>query len=123
MKYIFAFLSLAAMLFSAACTQSPEKLMATANKYHENKRYKEASILYQKVITKDKTNAEVKLSEIYLAIYASDTRKYKSMLNDVRDLSSRISAHAPNSFEAYRIQGLLNLSEKNLDKALEDFQK
>ncbi len=58
MKYIFAFLSLAAMLFSAACTQSPEKLMATANKYHENKRYKEASILYQKVITKDKTNAE-----------------------------------------------------------------
>ncbi len=65
----------------------------------------------------------MKLSEIYLAIYASDTRKYKSMLNDVRDLSSRISAHAPNSFEAYRIDGLLNLSEKNVDKALADFEK
>jgi tetratricopeptide (TPR) repeat protein len=159
MKYIFAFLSLAAMLLSSACTQSPERLMATANRYHENKRYKEASILYQKVITKDKTNAEayyreavnllddhqpiqaigflrraidlrpdnidaqVKLSEIYLAIYASDTRKYRTMLNDVRDLSTRISSRAPNSFEAYRIDGLLSLTEKNTQKALDDFQK
>lgn len=32
--------------------------MATANKYHENKKYKEAAILYQKVISKDKKNAE-----------------------------------------------------------------
>ena len=159
MKYVFAFLSLGALLFSGACTQSPEKLLATANKYHENKRYKEASILYQKVIAKDKTNAEayyrqglnllddhqpiqaigflrraidlrpdnidaeVKLSEIYLAIYASDGRKYKSMLNDVRELQSKISAHAPDSFEANRIEGLLNLSDKKLDQALVEFEK
>src|SRR5579884_617618 len=51
MKYIFAISSLAAILFSAACSQSPEKLLATANKYHDAKRYKEASILYQKVIS------------------------------------------------------------------------
>jgi tetratricopeptide (TPR) repeat protein len=159
MKYVFALVSLGALLFSSACTQSPEKLLATANKYHASKRYKEASILYQKVIAKDKTNAEayyrealnlldshqpiqaigflrraidlkpdntdaaVKLSEIYLAIYTSDPRKYKSMLNDVRDLSAKISAHAPKSFDAYRIDGLVALSEKDLDKALDDFQK
>lgn len=33
-------------------------MLATANKFHENKKYQEASILYQKVILKDKTNAE-----------------------------------------------------------------
>ncbi len=159
MKYIFALATLCALLFSAACTQSPEKLLATANKYHQNKRYKEASILYQKVISKDKTNGEayyregvnllddhqpiqamgflrravdlqpkntdaaVKLSEILLAIYASDTRKYRTMLDDVRDLSTKISANAPNSFESYRIGGLLDLADKNPDKAVEAFQK
>jgi tetratricopeptide (TPR) repeat protein len=138
MKFLLASASLAALLFSAACMQSPQKLLATANRYHDSKRYKEASILYQKVITKDKANAEayyreglnllddhqpfqaigflrravdlnpnntdaaVKLSEIYLAVYASDTRKYRSMIDDVRELSSKITAHAPQSVESYR---------------------
>ncbi|MDQ2840217.1 MAG: tetratricopeptide repeat protein [Acidobacteriota bacterium] len=158
MKYVFALVSLCALLFSGACTQSPEKLLATANKYHQNKKFKEASILYQKVISKDKTNseayyreglnlvddhqpiqamgflrravdlkpantdAEVKLSEIYLAIYASDTRKYRSMLDDVRDLSAKISAHLPNSYDSFRIEGLLALADGNTEKALEDFR-
>ena len=58
MKHLFALASLCALLFSAACSQSPEKLLATANRYHQSKKFKEASILYQKVIAKDKTNAE-----------------------------------------------------------------
>ncbi len=159
MKYALASASLAIVLVSTGCMQSPQKLLATANRYHASKRYKEASILYQKVIAKDKANAEayyreglnllddhqpfqamgflrravdlnpgntdaaVKLSEIYLAVYASDTRKYRSMLDDVRELSSKISAHAPNSFQSYRIEGLLALSDKNTAKALEDFSK
>lgn len=159
MKSVFALASLCALLLSSACTQSPEKLLATANKYHQNKRYKEASILYQKVIAKDKTNAEayyreglnliddhqpiqamgflrravdlkpdntdaeVKLSEILLAIYASDTRKYRSMLDDVHDLNAKISAHAPNSYESYRVAGLLALSDRDTDKAIEAFRK
>lgn len=45
-------------LLLTSCSQSPEKLLATANKYHQKQKYKEASILYQKVISKDKTNAE-----------------------------------------------------------------
>jgi tetratricopeptide (TPR) repeat protein len=160
MKHVFVSASLCAvLLFSSACTQSPEKLLATANRYHDSKKYKEASILYQKVITKDKTNAEayyreglnllddhqpfqamgflrravdlnpsntdaaVKLSEIYLAIYASDTRKYRSMLDDVRDLSSKISAQAPNSYQSYRVQGLVALADHNTSQALDDFTK
>ncbi len=57
MKYL-AFAPLCALLFLTACSQSPEKLVAAGNRYHKNKKYNEASILYQKAITKDKTNGE-----------------------------------------------------------------
>jgi tetratricopeptide (TPR) repeat protein len=160
MKPVFALASLCGvLLFTGACTQSPQKLISTANRYHQNKKYKEASILYQKAIAEDKTNAEayyreglnllddhqpfqamgflrravdlkpdntdavVKLSEIYLAVYASDTRRYRSMLEDVRDLSDKISAHAPNSYQSYRIQGLIALADHNIPKALDLFAR
>lgn len=58
MKYLVAFVLAALLLFSAACSKSPQQLLADANRYHQEKKYKEASILYQKVIAKDKTNAE-----------------------------------------------------------------
>lgn len=47
-----------ALLVLTGCTQSAEKFINTANKYHANKQYQEASILYQKAIAKDKLNAE-----------------------------------------------------------------
>ena len=58
MKYFVSFAGVCALLLSSACSQSPEKLIASANRYHEKKKFKEASILYQKAIAKDKTNAE-----------------------------------------------------------------
>lgn len=58
MRYLFAFAPICALLFSTACTQSSQKLVAAGNKYHSKKKYKEASILYQKAIAKEKTNAE-----------------------------------------------------------------
>ncbi len=58
MKYTLAAVACFALLFSSACSQSPEKLIATGNRYHDKKKFKEASILYQKAIAKDKTNAE-----------------------------------------------------------------
>jgi tetratricopeptide (TPR) repeat protein len=58
MKYLFVLAALGGLLFSTACSQSPEKLISVANKYHQQKKYKEASILYQKAIAKDKKNAE-----------------------------------------------------------------
>lgn len=57
MKYA-AIAPLCALVFLTACRPSPEKLIATGNKYHDNKKYKEAAILYQKVIAKDKKNGE-----------------------------------------------------------------
>lgn len=58
MKYSALIAPLCAVVLLSSCRPSPEKLMATANKYHDNKKYKEASILYQKVISKDKKNGE-----------------------------------------------------------------
>ncbi len=58
MKYFLTLAGMFVLLFSSACTQSPEKLIATGNRYHDKKKYKEASILYQKAIAKDKTNAD-----------------------------------------------------------------
>lgn len=58
MKQVFVCLSICACLVLTSCTQSAEKLLAAANKYHDKKQYQEASILYQKAIAKDKVNAE-----------------------------------------------------------------
>jgi tetratricopeptide (TPR) repeat protein len=58
MKQVLACVSLCAFAVLASCSQSAEKLLAAANKYHQAKKYQEASILYQKAIVKDKTNAE-----------------------------------------------------------------
>ena len=58
MKHLLLVAPLCALLLLTGCSQSPQKLIATADKYHANKKYKEASILYRKAISKDKTNAE-----------------------------------------------------------------
>src|ERR1700733_3594981 len=58
MKPVLAFVPICAVLVLTGCSQSPEKLLAAANRYHQNKKYQAASILYQKVVLKDKTNAE-----------------------------------------------------------------
>ncbi len=159
MKYLSILAPICALLLSTACTQSPQRLIAAGNRYHSNKKYKEASILYQKAITKDKTNAEAyyrqglnlidagdmggaasylrravdlkpdnadaesKLAEIYLTAYATDPKRFKALLPDVHDLTSKILQHQPNSFNGLRLQAILYLTDKNTEKALETFAK
>ena len=159
MKSPFVYASVTAVLLLTGCSQSPEKLLRAANKYHDAKKYQEASILYQKVIVKDKTNAEayyrqginlldqgkipdaagylrraidlqpantdaeVRLTEIYLAAYARDPRRYKSLLTDIRDLDNKILQHQPNSFEGIRLQGLIQMADNQDGKALDSFAK
>jgi tetratricopeptide (TPR) repeat protein len=159
MKCLIACASVCALLFQAGCSPGPEKLLAAANKYHQNKKYQEASILYQKVIVKDKTNAEAyyreglnlldegkigeavgflrravdlqpsnvdaesKLAGIYLTAYAHDAKKYKTLLPDVRDLDKKILARDQNSYTGLRLKALLQLADKDYDKALVIFDK
>jgi len=58
MKQVLASVSVCAFVVLTSCSQSSEKLVASANKWHDKKQYQEASILYQKAISKDKLNAE-----------------------------------------------------------------
>lgn len=154
MKYSSACAAICALVLLAGCSQSPEKLLTAANKYHQNKKYQEASILYRKVILKDKTNAEayyreglnlldqakvseaasylrravdlrpsntdaaVKLSEIYLAAYSQDPKKFRTLLSDVRDLDKKILLQKADSFDGLRIEGLLQIADKQYDKAV-----
>ena len=154
MKYSSVCAAICALVLLAGCSQSPEKLLTAANKYHQNKKYQEASILYRKVILKDKTNAEayyreglnlldqakvseaasylrravdlrpsntdaaVKLSEIYLAAYSQDPKKFRTLLSDVRDLDKKILLQKGDSFDGLRIEGLLQIADKQYDKAV-----
>lgn len=159
MKSLIALAPLCALLLLTSCSQSPQKLISVANKYHQQKKYKEASILYQKAITKDKTNAEAyyreglnllddrnpgeaskyfrraidlkpdnvdaetKLAEIYLQAYAYDSKKFKALLPEIRDLTAKILQRQPNSFNGLRLQALVYLADKDKDKALEYFAR
>ncbi len=159
MKHFLALAPICALLFSAACSQSPQKLIAAGNRYHDKKKYSEASILYQKAIAKDKTNgeayyregvnlldmndpvnaskflrravdlqpgnadAETKLAEIYLSVYASNPRKFKALLPDIRDLDQKILQHQANSFNGLRLQGLYYLAQGDREKALDSLAK
>jgi tetratricopeptide (TPR) repeat protein len=154
MKYSSVCATICVLVLLAGCSQSPEKLLTAANKYHQNKKYQEASILYRKVLLKDKTNAEayyreglnlldqakvseaasylrravdlrpsntdaaVKLSEIYLAAYSQDPKKFKTLLSDVRDLDKKILLQNGESFDGLRIEGLLQIADKQYDKAV-----
>lgn len=159
MKFLFALAPVAALLLLTSCSQSPGKLISVANKYHQQKKYKEASILYQKAISKDKTNAEAyyreglnllddgnpaeaakylrraidlkpanvdaeaKLAEIYLAAYAHDSRKFKALLPEIRELTAKILQRQPDSFQGTRLQAFVYLADKDKDKAIECFAK
>jgi tetratricopeptide (TPR) repeat protein len=157
MKSLLTLAPFCALLFGTACTQSSQTLLAKGDKYHQDKKYKEASILYRKAIGKDKTNAEAyyreglnlldeknpfeaskflrravdlkpgntdaetKLAEIYLFVYSSNPKKYKSLLPEVRELTSKILRQEPNSYNGIRLQALLYLADRNTDKALASF--
>jgi tetratricopeptide (TPR) repeat protein len=46
------------LFLSSSCSQNPQKLIAAGNRYHAQKNYKSATILYEKALLADKKNAE-----------------------------------------------------------------
>lgn len=158
MKFPAASACACALLFASACSQSPQRLVEAGNRYHEKKKYREASILYRKAVAKDKTyaeayyregvnlldeknageaakffrravdlnpkntDAEIKLSEIYLTAYAYDQKKFRSLLPEVRELTKKILDRNPKDFHGIRLQAFLYLTDKDLPKALERFE-
>lgn len=146
---------MAALLLSGACRQSPQRLVDAGNRYHDKKKFQEASILYRKAIAKDKTyadayyreglnlldqknaieaskffrravdlnpnntDAEVKLSEIYLTAYALDKKKFQNLLPEVKDLTAKILQRNPKDFHGTRLEAFIALADKDLPKAIQ----
>jgi tetratricopeptide (TPR) repeat protein len=81
MKQVLASVSVCAFFVLASCSQSSEKLVASANKWHDKKQYQEASILYQKAISKDKLNAEAYYRE---GLNLLDDKKISESVNFLR---------------------------------------
>ena len=159
MKFFAVAAPVGALLIMTACSQSPQRMLESANKYHDRKQYKEASILYRKAINKDKTfaeayyreglnlldqnnageaakflrravdlrpdntDAEAKLAEIYLAAYASNPAKTRAILPDTKDLVGKILHKDAHSFDGLRLQGMLDLADKDTPKALQNFEE
>ncbi len=159
MKAFSAHLCLFLLLWASACSKSPQHLVEAGNRYHDKKKYQEASILYRKAIAKDQTfadayyreglnlldqnkaveaskffrravdlnpnntDAEVKLSEIYLTAYAYDQKKFRSLLPEVRELSTKILQKNPNDFHGIRLQAFLYLADKDVPNALKSFEQ
>lgn len=155
MKSFVVSLSLGALLLLGACRQSPQRLVDAGNRYHDRKKFQEASILYRKAIAKDKTyadayyreglnlldqknaieaskffrravdlnsnntDAEVKLSEIYLTAYALDKKKFQNLLPEVRELTAKILQRNPKDFHGIRLEAFIALADKDLPKAIE----
>lgn len=69
------------------------------------------------------SDAEVKLSEIYLTAYAYDQKKFRSLLPEVRDLTGKILQRNPKDFHGVRLQAFLYLTDKDLPKALSAFEE
>ncbi len=103
MKYLAAPALLAAMLLSSACTQSPQKLVEAGNRYHNAKKYKEASILYQKALTKDKTNAEAYYREGLNLLDSGDYNGAASFLRRAVDLKPSNTEAASKLAEIYLV--------------------
>ena len=69
------------------------------------------------------SDAEIKLSEIYLTAYAYDQKKFRSLLPEVRELTAKILQRNPKDFHGIRLQAFLYLTDKDLPKAVAAFQE
>ncbi len=102
-------------LLLTGCRPSPEKLLATANKYHDSKKYKEADILYQKVIAKEKTNAEAYYREGLNLLSEGDPVQASKFLRRAVDLNPKNSDAVNKLSEIYLTAYLSNPAKfKNL---------
>jgi len=71
----------------------------------------------------DNMDAPVQLAQMYLAIYAVDTRKPQQFIKEIEDLTKRLMDKNPNSYDGLRLSGYLALTKQKPADALEFFEK
>jgi tetratricopeptide (TPR) repeat protein len=85
----------------------------------------DAAGFFRRAVDLDPKNldAEVRLSEIYLTVYALDPKKFQSLLPEIKDLTAKILNQNPRSAQGIRLQAFIYLAEQNREKALESFEE
>ncbi|MCU0245385.1 MAG: tetratricopeptide repeat protein [Bryobacter sp.] len=146
-----------------SCSRDPkvvrQRYVDTGNKYYNNGKYREASIMYQRALQADmrfgeahyrlglselkqgrpvnairsfqraveldpaNMDAPAKLAELYLAAYASSPKRPQEYVKEIEDLTQKILAKNPNSYDGLRLKGYLALTANKLPDALAAFQQ
>ena len=162
MKALRLFLTLALLFAFVSCSSDPDarkkKHLTNGNKYYDNGKFKEASIMYRRALKEDmrygegwyklgltelkmgrpgeaaqalrravelmpeNNDAHSKLADLYLTAYLADTKRFKNLLPELKDIANRLSKRNPKSFDALRLNGYLALSEKDIDGAYAAFK-
>ena len=68
-------------------------------------------------------DAHSKLGDLYLSVYLSDKKKYKTLLSDFGDLADRMLKRDPKSFEGLRMKGFQMVAEEKLPEAVAAFEQ
>lgn len=157
-KFLLAVAALAALAGCGDSEASKRRLIETGNKYFSSGKYREASLIYRKVIQKDprygeayyrlgltdlrqgrvteairalrravelqpdNDDAHAKLGDLYLTLYLYDRQRAKQLLVDLRDLAEKMLKRNPRSYHGLRMQGYVDVSDENWEKAIEHFR-
>jgi predicted Zn-dependent protease len=68
-------------------------------------------------------DAHGKLADIYLSAYAANPSKFKNLLVEIRELSTRMEKRAKGSYEELRLRGYIALADEKVPEALEIFRQ
>ncbi len=154
---LFAFI-----LVGAACSRDPkvlrQKYLDSGNRYFNNGKYKEASIMYRRSLKEDmrfgeayyrlgladlktgkitealrafqravelqpeNTDAQAKVAEIFMMAYSQDAKKPQQFLNEVEEMTGKILALDPKSYDGLRLRAYLHLARKDLKAGIADLE-
>ena len=69
----------------------------------------------------DNLDAFRQLTDLYIAVYSGNPKKYGSILKDAQDLADRFKKTHPSSFEYLRLEGMLHQVANKPQEALESY--
>ena len=162
MKALRLLTTLALLFAFVSCSSDPDarkkKHLTNGNKYFDNGKYKEASIMYRRALKEDmrfgegwyklgltelkmgrpgeaanalrravelqpeNSDAHSKLADLYLTAYLADTKRFKNLLPELKDIANRLSKRNPKSYDALRLNGYLALSDRDVEGAYAAFK-
>jgi len=135
-----------------------QRLLETGDRYFEEGKYREASLIYGRALQEDRRFGEAyyklglaqrelgrispaiasltratellpdnedaygKLADLYLTVFSGDQGNRDAYLRELNRLTERAEEHFPDSFDVYRVRGVMALVEDDYETATERFR-